>query len=260
MKEQNEKITKKRERSTPYPVLTLEEAIASVRQLKDSFGKGPYAREAIAKAIGHNKLTGPAARKVAALSHYGLLEKNGTAYTVSETTIDILNPVSEEQKKTTLIKSARAPRLFEKLFEQYKGESLPSRLDSILMREGVSESAAKEVVGIFTSTFEYVGLLKHGVLRDAPEAGDNKKDVKTLSDGSHGAQNPTSVPSIDTMRFNFPGGLILILPRNTEAESAVMDGGLKEARQALQNFAQKYLVKEDKPASSTESPIEQNEE
>ncbi len=239
-------VQKKRERSTSYPGLTLENAIVAVRQLKVGLGKGPYSREAIAKALGHSKLTGPAARKVAALGHYGLLQKDGSAYNLSDITLDILNPISENQKNVALIGAALKPRLFEKLFEQYKGQSLPTMLYSILIREGVSEVATKEVVSIFTTTFEFVGLLKNGVLRAKVqdlEIDTTKVEHSESTTKRNEARTPSSPEQ--TMSFNFPGGLSLTLPRTPKTEMAVMDGELKTARELLNDFASKYCITND---------------
>src|SRR3989338_6655485 len=164
MDNKNNQQKKIRERSTPYPGITLENAISSITNLKKALGKGPYSRMAIAQALGHSKLTGPAVRKVAALSHYGLLERKGDVYTLSSVVLDILDWVTEEKKTSAILKAVKSPALFSKLINQFQGQSLPSRLDSILVREGIGSNAASEVVSIFTENLKYAGLLHNGVI------------------------------------------------------------------------------------------------
>jgi hypothetical protein len=163
--EKEEKAKKTRERSTPYPGVPLEKAIAMVAEIKVALGKGPYSRTAAAQALGHSTLTGPAARKVAALVHYGLLDRSGgDAYVLGKTVNDILHPISEDQRRGAIALAAVQPKLFSKLIQQYSGQGLPRMLSSILIRDGVSSGAAEEVATIFSETLSYAGLLKNGVI------------------------------------------------------------------------------------------------
>lgn len=174
---------KRRERSTPYPGVTLDLAIEMITELKRALGKGPYSRQSIAKGLGHKDLTGPAARKVAALTHYGLLSRNGDVYVTSKLTEDILHPRSEEEKKNAIILAAKTPRVFAKLIQQYQGQSLPRMLDSILIREGIGSNAAKEAAEIFTKTLESAGLLQNGVVMSSLDGISLKDNVNTIEEG-----------------------------------------------------------------------------
>ena len=174
---------KKKDRSTPYPSIALEEAIRMAEEVEKALGKGPYGRLNVAQIFGHGKLSGPAIRKVAALSHYNLLERNGDVYHLSTLSKDILHPISDQQKSNALAIAAKAPSLFAKLISEFNGQSLPTRLDSILIRQGISSSVTQEVVKIFSETLLFAGLLKNGVIGDIdldsqalPLAEDKKKN------------------------------------------------------------------------------------
>ncbi|MEK7082446.1 MAG: hypothetical protein AAB915_02095 [Patescibacteria group bacterium] len=176
-------FTKKgRERSTPNPSISIREAIMLLEELKKALGRWPYSRDAVASALGHKRLTGPAARKVAALTHYNLLERRGDAYSVSRLGGDILNPLSDEEKTTAIKKAAISPRLFAKLINQFKGQGIPGRLDNILTREGISSNSAGEVAKIFTKTLEEAGLIVNGVIMadDAESIGESAEDISNL--------------------------------------------------------------------------------
>src|SRR3989338_11202328 len=126
MSDEKEKTKQTKDRSVAYPGVPLSEAIGFTSKLRDSLGRGPYSREEAAKALGHSQLTGPAARKVAALVHYGLLERSGNTYSQSQLAQDILKPLSDEQKETSIRRAAVAPRLFQKLCQRFDGQALRS--------------------------------------------------------------------------------------------------------------------------------------
>ncbi|MBI1984940.1 MAG: hypothetical protein HYS60_02400 [Candidatus Wildermuthbacteria bacterium] len=157
---------KSRERSVAYPSLNLESAVDSVAKLRSALGKGPYSREDAAKALGYSGLSGASARAVAALVHYGLLERNGNTYFTSELSEEIVHPTDDTgmKKLRALVMAARTPRLFERLISKFQSQSLPGLLENILMREGVSSGSAKEAATTFKETLQYAGLLKNGVV------------------------------------------------------------------------------------------------
>lgn len=255
MSEEKEKTKQTKDRSVAYPGVPLSEAIDFTAKLRDSLGKGPYSRDEAAKALGHSKLTGPAARKVAALVHYGLLERTGNTYSQSQLSQDILKPVSDELKNAAVKKAAMRPRLFQKLGKKFGGQALPSMLQNILIREGISEGAADEVVRIFTETMKFAELLVNGVLTKPEiedEDGDGVPEVQVPYSVSKTpvqiSKNHSSVSrpagNEDDFVFEFTGGIRLLIPRTKETSEAIADGELKETRTALSTFASKHMKKE----------------
>ncbi len=196
--------TKKRERSKSYPCVTLEKAVSMVREIELKLGRTPYAGLDVSRALGHESLTGLGAQKVAALGYYDLLNRDGKIYSLSNLSRDILHPMSAEEKKRALVQAAKSPRLFGKLILQYQGQSLPTMLQSVLIREGVSTKSAKEASDIFTKTLNFTGLLINGVIitpstnkgRGVESNLDSKDqfnniDSANLSDSSSGSQKPS---------------------------------------------------------------------
>jgi len=253
MSEPENKKKHTKDRSVAYPGTTLADAIESTRKLRDSLGRGPYSREEAVKALGHAKLSGPAARKVAALVHFGLLKRNGNTYSQSQLAQDILKPLSDEQKEMSIKHAAVSPRLFQKLFQRFDGQALPSMLQNIIIREGVSEGAADEVVRIFTETVRFANILVNGVITnvspvDADE--DDRSPESSVSVHPSTPQNqtkPVQMPekNRDSFVFEFAGGIHLIIPRTKETSEAIADGELKEARKKLADFAEQFVKKDE---------------
>lgn len=181
-KNKNElKSKKSSERSVAYPSVNLETAIELITKLRSALGKTPYSREEAAKAIGYSGISGASARTVAALTHYGLLDRSGNTYSINELAEEIIHPTDEtgELRKQAIIKAARGPKLFESLIVKFQNQSLPTLLENILMREGVSSGAAKEVASIFKETLQYAGILVNGVVK--VESAENISEMSTKS-------------------------------------------------------------------------------
>lgn len=255
MSDEKTKAKQTKDRSVAYPGVPLNEAIDFTAKLRDALGKGPYSRDEAAKALGHSKLTGPAARKVAALVHYGLLERSGNTYSQSQLSQDILKPVSDELKNAAIKRAALRPKLFQKLCQKFGGQALPSMLQNILMREGVSEGAADEVVRIFTETMKFAELLVNGVLA-RPVIEDEEDGATEIAPSTRSVQAPTRTTgsahapitkvagSTDDFVFEFAGGIRLMIPRTKKTSEAIADGELKEARNALSTFASNHMQEE----------------
>lgn len=248
MNEKNEKV---KDRSVAYPSITVSDAIIFTTRLRAALGKGPYSRGEVAKALGHTKLSGPAARKVAALVHYGLLARTGDAYSQTQLAQDIIMPLADEEKALGVVKAVRSPRLFEKLLQKYTGQALPLMLQNVLTREGVSDSAAIEVVRIFTESIKFAGLLVNGVVGNITTAEGEMVSEAVSSTTSSISTPPTittknhvrsaeTVPSDDFV-FNFSGNIRLFVPRSNTTSNAIADGELKAARKEITDFAKKFL-------------------
>jgi len=258
MSDEKEKVKKTKDRSVAYPGVPLSEAIDFTARLRDALGKGPYSRDEAAKALGHSKLTGPAARKVAALVHYGLLERSGNTYSQSQLSQDILKPESDTLKNEAIKRAAVRPKLFQKLCRRFEGQAVPSMLQNILIREGVSEGAANDVVRIFIETMKFAELLVNGVLIKPiieDEEGGNA-EAQPVSPTVKTTAHAESISSSSVNRiaesegdfvFEFTGGIRLLIPRTKKTSEAIVDGELKETRNALSKFAAKNMQEESSP-------------
>ncbi|MEK7524090.1 MAG: hypothetical protein AAB588_03585 [Patescibacteria group bacterium] len=118
-----------------------------------------------AKAIGYDSLSGASASKVAALAHYGLLERNGNVYKNSDLAGRIHHFVTEQEKKDAILEAVMKPKLFNALVEEYKGRAIPSTLSSVLIRKHkISSKVANKAVQTFKDSVEFAGIYENGVL------------------------------------------------------------------------------------------------
>jgi len=163
-------IRAKNDRSSPYPSQAIDKAVGSITQLRDKLGAGPFNRELAAKALGYSGVSGTSSMAIAALVHYGLLERRGDVYVVSELAENIMTPRSEGERQMSLVKAARHPKLFNMLLDRYADKSVPTMLDSVLVRDyNINRRVAPSVKKNFIETMMAVGLLENGVIHRAAE-------------------------------------------------------------------------------------------
>jgi len=254
MTDETNKIKQTRDRSVAYPGVALSDAIEFTERLRNSMGKGPYSRDQVAKALGHPKLSGPAARKVAALVHYGLLERTGNTYSQGQLAQEIYVPLSEEQKMEAIQRAALTPKLFSMLYTRYAGQALPSMLPNIIVRDGVSEGVADEVSKTFVETLTFANLLVNGVLKKSMSGPGNESQPAKSFPSPYSPQDSarTTQTSEGDFVFEFSGGIRLFVPRTKITSEAIADGELKSARQALSTFASSFMPEESTDGNEVE--------
>ncbi len=152
-------------RSRRYPTFSLEEALEYCERINTEVGFTPASREVLAQAIGYSGLSGPAARKLAALSYFGLLRKDSKGLRLSPMAGRILVPTSEQERKEALVDAAQGPSLYQELFERFAGGPLPSMLSNMMARDfGIVQKKAEGAAEKFRQTVEFAGLLRNGIL------------------------------------------------------------------------------------------------
>jgi hypothetical protein len=201
--EGTDQIKNKKVRSASYPATNLEKAIQNVQTIKSNLGKGPFSRDSAAKALGYSGISGKSATVVAALVHYGLLNRKVDTYTVSELSDEILTYRDDAERQAAIVKAAKHPKLYNALVKAYDGRSLPGMLDHILVREhGIGEKVAPNVTKDFRSSMSFAGLLVNGVVNSAPQEGGspNPSDTSTVgqSEETPAGQPPRNDPGIRT--------------------------------------------------------------
>jgi hypothetical protein len=159
-------LKQKEERGPKAPGLNLPTAVELLPQVRDGVGMGRASRETVARALGYNSLNGRSNRVIAALTHFGLLDRVGAAaLQVSELGKKVLLPQTETEAREALAEAVQRPSLYQKLFARFAGHGLPSLLPNILSREfGVLPNYGEEVARTFRESVEHAGLLRNGVL------------------------------------------------------------------------------------------------
>lgn len=146
-----------RVRSPNYPQLSLSEAIARVEKVLAAESMHPAPKEVIIKHLGYSSVNGASLGVLSALMKYGLLERHGPDYRVSDLALLILHPTSPEEKAAAIRKAATEPSLFSEMMENFKGV-LPSddNLRAYLIRRGFAQSAVSGVINALRDTMELV--------------------------------------------------------------------------------------------------------
>jgi hypothetical protein len=152
----------RRERSKAYPVLTLREAEDALGTVRRELGTGAWDRDPVAQALGHaHGRGGLAARKVSALTQYGLLRRRNGRYSFTPLGDALVHPRDEEEHRQALREALEQPALFAALLEGYAAaEQVPRRLHHVLVRDhGITDGASGRAAEIFLRSARYAGVL-----------------------------------------------------------------------------------------------------
>jgi len=159
--------TKKRSvhRSPAYPSVDLEKAIPLAQKLNEKFQDDAFSRDNAVTELGLQK-GGDAFRKIAALGHFGLIDRKGSSYKVTSLTKQIIFPGDDEKIKQTAIENAaKNPKLYKTLIISYQGKQLPTALHHrLITNENFNQSVAGKVAKDFKKSMEFAGILKNGIM------------------------------------------------------------------------------------------------
>ncbi len=212
----------KKDRSTAYPAISLEQALEYSKMLVEAYRKNPFGRQNAVEGIGYQKITGDTAQKIGALGHYGLLEKSGkSAYRNSEIAQSICYFTDEDVRTANIQKVVMTPKLFGALLDTHAGQSLPAKLSNVLVQtHGITPTVANKVAEIFKESISYAGLLVNGIV-NAPDNEFNEEPFSTEV-GKENAGNaslnskPPVKEAIKTsngmVTLELPSGVVLLYP------------------------------------------------
>jgi hypothetical protein len=170
----------KKERSRAYPVMPLAEALVRIASINENLGiKGQFNRETIATGMGYSGLNGASARSVAALTHYGFLDREKDLYSLSSLAKKYLLPTEDTAAADAKREAALSPTLFAEIYEAFKGQVIPKHFLNRLVQEfGIQSKAAPEVERIFKETMKTAGILQdNNILNQGPQ--NSPADVPT---------------------------------------------------------------------------------
>lgn len=190
------------ERGPRIPADPLHIGIEYLTRVQKGIGFSAASNDSVVAALGHTMLSGSAKRKLAVLNHYGLLERVGrSSYKVSELGKAILHPRGDREYRGAIGAAARRPRIYQELWNRYKGQPIPSILPNLLVREfGVLPKTGHVVAQNFVETMGFAGLLQNGVLT---EVEDEAVEPETVSSAAVGGDSETRRGPSST---SVPGG------------------------------------------------------
>lgn len=174
-------------RSPSYPGVSLAEALDSVRKIEQGYRTSKVDRVVAAKLIGYSSLSGAAAKALASLAQYGLVERAGKGeLRVAERALGILHPDTAQEKEANLRLAAFEPPLFRELQERYPNIVPPEDgIITYLNRKGFNQSAIRPAVKAYLQTLQY---LKEAVAIDRGIVGKTNEIVAEQNDSKDGAK------------------------------------------------------------------------
>jgi hypothetical protein len=225
-------ITMARVRSPNYPAISLADAIQRVGQVFAKERQHPAPQDAVVKGMGYGGVNGASLGALSAAIKYGLLDKAGKDYRVSDRTVVILHPHNPMEKADAIRDASKAPKLFLELLEHFSGGDLPSddTLRAYLVRRGFSEAALGDVIRSFRETMDLVSKEAGGYSATAREQGTDMSMRPAATQSMHRAEAGSSGSRYETtfgrggnkepFRVSFTGSGIEITGRVSTPEDA----------------------------------------
>jgi hypothetical protein len=193
----------------------LESALETVSTLRAKLGDGPYSREQAAIELGYSGISGISSTKIAACAHFGLLDKSGGVYLLSELAKRIIASTSDEERRVATVEAAKTPTLYAKLISAYGGQALPTSLNNILDRQyGIISKKAEIAARLFKESIEFAGILRNGVVFvDGYNDSSTTTDLSKQDDGSAEKTSNTNgkKKSLSEVEFTIPGTEIRVV-------------------------------------------------
>jgi hypothetical protein len=153
-----------RDRSPAFPSVPIENALARLAEFDSHFKRSPARPEKVGDAWGF-KNKAHADRVAAALKYFGLLDYQATAQgrqiVVSESGRKYLRAQQEETKREVMKEAALKPKQIAK-FWAFWGSDRPADsacLDELVLKNGFSETGAKDFLKVYDATIAFAGLL-----------------------------------------------------------------------------------------------------
>jgi hypothetical protein len=154
----------RKERSPNYPGLSLEVAVQAIRKVYEVERRGTAPTLSVAKALGHENLSGPALTKIAALRQYGLLEDVSSGKVkVSDLAMAItLRHPNDLEYLQSLRDAALRPPLFADLYRDNAEASEQTLRYHLIQERHFSEEGAIRVIKTFRATLAFAKLDEPG--------------------------------------------------------------------------------------------------
>ena len=145
-------------RSPSYPNAPLGDAISQVAKIEKLYRQSSVDREVAAKLIGYSALSGPAAKALAALASYGLVERAGKGeMRVTGRARAILHPDNLQERRQSLIAAAFEPNLFQELRARWPDMIPPEDgIVTYLHRQGFNQTAIRPAMKAYRDTLLFL--------------------------------------------------------------------------------------------------------
>ncbi|MEX2553469.1 MAG: hypothetical protein WD627_10780 [Actinomycetota bacterium] len=149
-------------RSPAAPSRTLNDALADVRKLYDTYTHSSFSRAEIASALGVSASSGPFSQRLYTHREFGLIEGTGDGYKVSQAFLEMNNsdPQNPQFKRRALEAIKRSP-VFKELLDEWKvklppQEAVAKRLEQ---QKLFNPDRAKAIANTLEQSLRQAGVL-----------------------------------------------------------------------------------------------------
>lgn len=121
-------------------------------------GRQPASDEDIAEDLGYNTLNGTSRGVLSALKKYGLLQRDGDGFKVSDDTVAIIELAPSDIEHAAAVRRvAFRPMLFAELYEKYRNDPPNDKnLRHFLITKGFNPKTTNEVIRVYRDTLKLV--------------------------------------------------------------------------------------------------------
>lgn len=209
MTDETPKVTRKRERSPSFPIISVEGALQKLQQFEATFGRHPAPYKKVGMAWGVTEGSSQANQLLAAVKAYGFVEYSGSGdgrmVSISDTGRTYLRAQQEHIKEDIVREAALKPKAFAKFWPEW-GADRPIDaicLDALVLEHSFNDNAAPTFLRVYDETIAYAKLGNS----DKSETDDEKVDgpvdisvgdmIQWTSDGVDQFATPAKVLGID---------------------------------------------------------------
>ncbi len=151
----------KRERSKAYPGAPLEDCARYIALIKKGLGRGTHDRDSLAKAMGFSSVSGAVSPKIAALVHFGFLNRTGDGYELSEESKSVTDAIDDQERMRAIRSAFSKPTLYQEILSKFEYDGMiPNQLATHLHRfHGITDTASTSAADIFIASGRFAGVI-----------------------------------------------------------------------------------------------------
>lgn len=143
------------ERSPRFPAENIEECLNRLEKLYTEAKRSPVDSSTAAIAIGYGGLNGASKTMLAALSAYGLIQREGHTHKVSDDGFRIIRPIGDEDKRSALRSAVFKPKTFSDIREKHADAS-EAVLARVLLHQGFTEEGAGRAARVYKENVAFL--------------------------------------------------------------------------------------------------------
>lgn len=185
-----------RMRSPSYPSISLAQAIDLISKIHKANRTNVIDRESAAKDMGYSGLTGHSLKLLAALLQFNLLAKTGKGdVKVTQTAVDILHAIDEDDRSSAKMRAGLAPSLFKEIHDRFP-DGIPSEnaIRSYLIQQGFADVAIGPAISAFSNTNHYLKDVR--VSKSHGSEDDDAQESEASTQTKDESMTPQTAPQV----------------------------------------------------------------